>query len=111
MAKQLEKKTLLSLFSIGYYARTAHGSKIYPKLKEGCSHLCTYVPRHVASIILRELQDGKFQIKFKAPPSYAGNCPALLIPNGAIDGSNGRESQSSAATSLRDGMYPISDMF
>lgn len=32
------------------------------------------------------------------------------MPNGAIDGSNGNESQSSAAISFSDGMKLISDM-
>lgn len=43
------------------------------------------------------------------PPSYAGNWPPLLIPNGAMDGSNGRESQSSAAISFREGTKLISE--
>ena len=49
-------------------------------------------------------QKGRFQIKSNAPPSYAGNCPPLLIPNGAIEGSNGKDSQSSAAISFSEGI-------
>lgn len=54
--------------------------------------------------------NGRFHIKFNAPPSYVGNCPPPLNPNGAIEGSNGNESQSSAAISFKDGMKLTSDM-
>ena len=54
------------------------------------------------------IQDGRFQIKFKVSPSYAGNCPPLLIPKGAMEGSKGKESQSSAPRSLIDGTNPNS---
>ena len=49
-------------------------------------------------------------MKSSAPPSYAGNCPPPLIPNGAIEGSNGKDSQSSAAISFSDGMKPTFDI-
>lgn len=67
--------------------------------------LCTRIS------VVNDFQEGRFHRKFKPPPSYAGNWPPLLILNGAMDGSNGSDSQSSAAMSFNDGVNPISDIF
>jgi len=53
----------------------------------------------------KHFQSGKFQMKSRVPSSTPENC----LPKGAIDGSNGRESQSSAAELPKEGEKLISD--